>query len=76
MYRREALLRVAALMGSSLSAPTLAALLTACDKKADNKRGPGESAKAKFSPDTERLVDEAAETILPATSTPAPRPPA
>jgi hypothetical protein len=68
MHRREALLRVAALMGSSLSAPTLAALVTACDKKADNKQG--ENAKAKFSPDTERLVDEAAETILPATSTP------
>jgi hypothetical protein len=63
-------MRVAALMGSSLSAPTLAALLTACDKKADNKGDQGESAKAKFSPDTERLVDEAAETILPATSTP------
>ena len=61
-------MRVAALMGSSLSAPTLAALLTACDKKADNKQA--ETAKAKFSPDTERLVDEAAETILPQTSTP------
>ena len=71
MYRREALLRVAALMGSSLSAPTLAALMTACDKKADNKQAAeGEATKAKFSPDTERLVDEAAETILPETSTP------
>ncbi len=71
MYRREALLRVAALMGSSLSAPTLAALMTACDKKADNKQAAeGEAADAKFSPDTERLVDEAAETILPQTSTP------
>jgi hypothetical protein len=66
MYRREALLRVAALMGSTLSAPTLAALVTACDKKSDQKQSAGE----KFSPDTERLVDEAAETIIPETSTP------
>lgn len=71
MHRREALLRVAALMGSALSAPTLAALVTACDKKADNKQGDEAAAtKAKFSPDTERLIDEAAETILPQTATP------
>lgn len=60
-------MRVAALMGSTLSAPTLAALVTACDKKkADQKQATSE----KFSPDTERLVDEAAETIIPETSTP------
>lgn len=65
MYRREALLRVAALMGSTLSAPTLAALVTACDKKTEQKAAAG-----KFTPDLEKLVDEAAETIIPETSTP------
>jgi hypothetical protein len=52
-------------MGSTLSAPTLAALVTACDKKTEKKAATG-----KFTPDHEKLVDEAAEAIIPETSTP------
>jgi hypothetical protein len=52
-------------MGSTLSAPTLAALVTACDKKTDQKAVAG-----KFTPGLEKLLDEAAETIIPETSTP------
>ena len=66
MNRRDALARVALLMGGTLSAPTLVAFLEGC-KTAD------ETSKATsfaFSTDQLNLVSEVAETIIPRTDTP------
>ncbi len=71
MQRRDALLRVATLMGGTLSAPTLIAVLEGCQKKTEQggkETATGES--AKLTADHQKLTDEAAETIIPKTSTP------
>lgn len=65
MNRRDALARVAALMGTSLSAPTLLAVMEGCNSAATK-----EAAAASFTPDALKLIGEIAETIIPKTSTP------
>ncbi len=65
MNRRDALARVAVLMGSSLSAPTLLAVMQGCNTAATK-----EAAEASFTPETMKLVGEIAETIIPKTGTP------
>ena len=66
MNRRDALERVALLMGGLVSAPTITAFLEGCT--------PGTQSTAEsfagFSADQLSLVSEIAETILPATDTP------
>lgn len=65
MDRREAIRRVAFLMGGTISAPALSGLLGGC------KPNPKESASFQsFTPDAKNLVAEIAETIIPETSTP------
>lgn len=64
MNRRDALNRVAILMGGALSAPTMAALLESCTSK--------ESASTPFSlsSDYQEIVAQIADIIIPATDTP------
>jgi hypothetical protein len=64
LKRREALNRVAILMGGAVSAPTLMALLEGCTTKTATG-GP-----FKLTADYQGLVAEIAEIIIPATSTP------
>ncbi len=65
MNRRDALVRVAALMGSSLSAPTLFAIMEGCNSSASR-----EAVARTFTPETMTLLGEVAETIIPKTTTP------
>lgn len=65
MNRRDALARVAALMGTSLSAPTLFAVMEGCNSAATK-----EVAAASFTADSMKLIGEIVETIIPKTSTP------
>lgn len=65
MNRRDALTRVAALMGSTLSAPTLLAVMEGCKTKMSK-----EAAAQTFTPDVMKLIGEVAETIIPKTKTP------
>src|SRR5687767_2341709 len=65
MDRREAIRRVAFLMGGTISAPALSGMLGGC------KTNPKESAALQsFTPEAKSLVAEIAETIIPETSTP------
>lgn len=66
MNRREALERVALLMGGVVSAPTILAFMEGCTTA--DKTGTG--AFTGFSAEELDLVSEIAETILPATDTP------
>ncbi len=65
MNRRDAIARVAALMGTTLSAPTLLAVMEGCNSAATK-----EAAAVSFTPDIMALIGEVAETIIPKTSTP------
>lgn len=65
MDRREAIRRVAFLMGGTISAPALSGMLGGC------KTNPKESAALEsFTPEAKSLVAEIAETMIPETSTP------
>jgi len=64
LNRRDALVRVATLMGSSLSAPTLMAVMEGCQTKATKAE------EASFTPDVMKLIGEITETIIPKTNTP------
>ena len=66
MNRRDAIQRVAFLMGGALSAPTMIAMLEGC------KSNPASEAASSFalSTDYKTLVAEIAEIIIPKTSTP------
>jgi len=66
MKRREAISRVALLMGGALSAPTMLAFLEGC--KSANETSTGIS--FPFSADRQALVSEVAEIIIPKTDTP------
>ena len=66
MKRRDALERVALLMGGLVSAPTITAFLEGCTPGTKS----GSELFAGFSADQLSLVSEIAETILPATDTP------
>jgi hypothetical protein len=67
MNRREAILKTALIMGSALSATTLASILAGC--QSDQA---GESAQRTFalSKDQQALLDEITEVIIPVTDTP------
>jgi len=65
MNRREALSRVALVMGGALTAPTMIAFLDGCKTK-DTATG----AQFTFDPDQLNLVSEVAEVIIPKTDTP------
>ena len=64
MNRRDALNRVAILMGGALSAPTLAALLEGCTPKTEG------SVPFSLSDDYREIVAQIADIIIPATDTP------
>ncbi|KQS31099.1 gluconate 2-dehydrogenase subunit 3 family protein [Dyadobacter sp. Leaf189] len=66
MNRRDALGRVALLMGGTLSAPTLIAFLEGC--KSANETS--SALTFPFSPERQALVSEVAEIIIPKTDTP------
>lgn len=66
MKRRDALSRVALLMGGTLSAPTMLAFLDGC--KSANETSSG--LKFPFSAEQKNLVSEIAEIIIPKTDTP------
>lgn len=66
MKRRDALQRVAIMMGSALSAPTLIAVLEGCKSTGSTEA----STAFALSPDYKNLVAEIAELIIPKTSTP------
>ncbi len=66
MNRRDALERVALLMGGLVSVPTITAFLEGCTPGTQS----GSEQFAGFSADQLNLVSEIAETILPATGTP------
>ena len=64
MKRREALNRVAILMGGAISAPTIMALMEGCTPKS------AAATPFKLTADYQKLVAEIAEIIIPATDTP------
>jgi hypothetical protein len=66
MNRRDALSRVALLMGGTLSAPTMAAFLGGCTNSAAEKT----AALQAFTPEVLALLAEVTETIIPKTDTP------
>ncbi|MCE7063747.1 gluconate 2-dehydrogenase subunit 3 family protein [Dyadobacter sp. CY326] len=66
MKRRDALGRVALLMGGALSAPTMLAFLEGCKKATDTATG----MTFPFPADRQALVSEVAELIIPKTDTP------
>jgi hypothetical protein len=66
MKRRDALGRVALLMGGALSAPTMLAFLEGCKNATDTATGMS----FPFSADRQALVSEVAEIIIPKTDTP------
>jgi hypothetical protein len=67
MDRREAMLRVAALTGLTLSAPLLSGLLVSCDTSAKTKEA---KVTRVVSGKHRTMVEEIAERIIPKTSTP------
>lgn len=67
MNRRDAMQRVAFLMGGALSAPTMIAMLEGCTP---NTATEAANSSFSFSPDYKNLVSEIAEIIIPKTSTP------
>ena len=66
MKRRDALARVALLMGGTLSAPTMLAFLEGCKSSTETST----SLTFPFSADQKNLVSEIAEIIIPKTDTP------
>jgi hypothetical protein len=66
MKRRDALGRVALLMGGTLSAPTLLAFLEGCNTATETSS----AISFPFSPERKALVSEIAEIIIPKTDTP------
>lgn len=68
MKRRDALSRVALLMGGTLSAPTMLAFLEGCKQASDGSTATGIT--FPFSTDRKALVSEIAEIIIPKTDTP------
>lgn len=66
MNRRDAVQRVAFLMGGALSAPTMIAMLEGCKSNTATEAATSFA----FSPDYKSLVSEIAEIIIPKTSTP------
>lgn len=64
MKRREAVLKIAALMGTSISAPLLFGLLNGCTTTNSD------SLSVLYSEDQRELIAEIAEVIIPATDTP------
>jgi hypothetical protein len=74
--RREAVMRVLGLLGGTFSAPTVAALLAACEGREPSARpggaarGAGETA---LSPEQSAMVATVAEHIIPQTDTPGAR---
>jgi hypothetical protein len=67
--RREALQRVAMLMGGAISAPTLFTLLEGCQPKA-KKEGDATSTTRSISEHQQKMISEIAEIIIPTTNTP------
>jgi hypothetical protein len=67
MDRREAMLRVAALTGLTLSAPLLSGLLVSCDRSTKTKE---EKVTRVVSGKHRTMVEEIAERIIPKTTTP------
>jgi hypothetical protein len=71
MDRREALRRVAVMLGGTISAPALAGLLAGCEKSA---RAPGTAwVPRALSPEQGEMVAVIADRIIPATDTPGAR---
>jgi len=68
MDRREAIMRVAALTGLTLSAPLLTGLLTSCDTKTNTNQT--EKVTRVISGKHKTMVEEIAERIIPTTDTP------
>ena len=66
MKRRDALGRVALIMGGALSAPTMLAFLEGCKKAGDTATG----ITFPFTPERQALVSEVTEIIIPKTDTP------
>lgn len=66
MKRRDALARVALIMGGTLSAPTMLAFLDGCKSSTETST----SLTFPFSADQKNLVSEIAEIIIPKTDTP------
>lgn len=66
MKRRDALGRVALLMGGALSAPTMLAFLESCKKASDTATG----ITFPFTPERQALIAEVTEIIIPKTDTP------
>ncbi|MDP5122190.1 MAG: gluconate 2-dehydrogenase subunit 3 family protein [Spirosomaceae bacterium] len=64
MNRRNALQRVAIMMGGAISAPTMVAMLQGCSTEGETATG------FSFSADYKKLVAEIAEVIIPKTDTP------
>src|SRR5688500_2606937 len=67
MDRREAMLRVAALTGLTLSAPLLSGLLVSCDSSAKTSE---EKVTRVVSGKHRTMIEEIAERIIPKTNTP------
>ncbi|PSR54489.1 twin-arginine translocation pathway signal protein [Adhaeribacter arboris] len=68
MDRREAMLRVAALMGSAISAPLLSGLLYSCQTKTGNDQDTKTT--TVVSDKHKAMIEEITEVIIPKTSTP------
>ncbi|QNF31820.1 gluconate 2-dehydrogenase subunit 3 family protein [Adhaeribacter swui] len=68
MDRREAMLRVAALMGSTISAPLLSGLLYSCETKTSNNQDTKTT--TLVSDKHKAMIEEITEIIIPATDTP------
>ena len=66
MKRRDALGRVALIMGGALSAPTMLAFLEGCKSASESSS----TMTFPFTPERKSLVSEVAEIIIPKTSTP------
>jgi hypothetical protein len=67
--RREALQRVAMLMGGAISAPTLFTLLEGCQPKA-KKEGDTTGSPVSISDHQQKMIAEISEIIIPTTNTP------
>ncbi len=73
LNRRTALARAAALLGSALAAPTIAAVLAGCGDRAASNAARAAITLQALSPSQEQLVAAVADVILPATNTPGAR---
>ncbi|QMU30295.1 gluconate 2-dehydrogenase subunit 3 family protein [Adhaeribacter radiodurans] len=70
MDRREAMLRVAALMGSAVSAPLLSGLMYSCQSKTSNNQDTDTKTTTVVSDKHKAMIEEITELIIPKTSTP------